>query len=155
MRTLYVLSGLPGSGKSTWAEDFKKTHKEPTFIIASDDIRVELGGYPQYFKEETKVWELFYSRMNEPLIYNDVNVIMDSTCLEDKFRKLVLEKSQKFDRKVLVFFNISPSICKTRNENRESDRRVKESAMDIMIENFHYPSDEIISMYDSILVISF
>ncbi len=155
MRTLYVLSGLPGSGKTTWAEDFKKTHKEPTFIIASDDIRVELGGYPQYFKEEAKVWELFYSRMNEPLIYNDVNVIMDSTCLEDRFRKMVLEKAKNFDRKVLVFFNISPSICKARNESRESDRRVKESAMDMMIENFHYPSEEVISMYDSILVISF
>lgn len=155
MRTLYVLSGLPGSGKTTWAEDFKKTHKEPTFIIASDDIRVELGGYPQYFKEEAKVWELFYSRMNEPLIYNDVNVVMDSTCLEDRFRKMVLEKAKNFDRKVLVFFNISPSICKARNENRESDRRVKESAMDMMIENFHYPSEEVISMYDSILVISF
>jgi len=154
MKTLYVLTGLPGSGKTTWAAEFKATHKEPTFIIASDDIRVELGGYPQYFKEEQKVRELFYSRMNEPLFYGDVNVIMDSTCLEDKFRKLIIEKSGEFDRKVLVFFNISPSICKARNENRELDRRVKDAVMDTMIENFHYPSDEIISLYDSILVVS-
>ena len=154
MKSLYVLSGLPGSGKTTWAGEFKKTHKEPSFIVASDDIRVELGGYPQYFEEEEKVWDLFYSRMNEPLIYNDVNVIMDSTCLEDKFRKLIIEKAGNFDRKVLVFFNVSPSICKTRNESRESNRRVKETVMDKMIENFHYPCDEVISLYDSVLIVS-
>ncbi|MBP5694184.1 MAG: ATP-binding protein [Bacilli bacterium] len=154
MRSLYVLSGLPGSGKSTWAEEFKKTHKEPTFIIASDEIRIELGGYPQYFEEESKVWKLFYERMNEPLVYDDANVIMDSTCLEDKFRRLAVEKAGRFDRKVLVFFNVSPSICKFRNENRHDDRKVKDYAMDEMIENFHYPSDEVISLYDSVLVIS-
>lgn len=58
MRVCYILSSVPGSGKTTWALNFKATHLN-TFIVSSDEIRKELGGSYQYFKEEERVWRIF------------------------------------------------------------------------------------------------
>ena len=61
MRKIFVLSGIPGCEKSTWANKFKVENPNNTFIIASDDIRMEIGGAYQYFEEENRVWDLFSS----------------------------------------------------------------------------------------------
>ena len=61
MRICYILSSIPGSGKTTWAKNFKACNLN-TFIVSSDEIRKELGGTYQYFKEEERVWKIFFSR---------------------------------------------------------------------------------------------
>ena len=43
MKTLIVLSAMPGSGKSTWAKKYQEEHPH-TLIISSDKIRYELTG---------------------------------------------------------------------------------------------------------------
>lgn len=154
MRILYVLSGIPGSGKTTWANKFQKSHKN-TFIVSSDEIRKELTGAYQNFKEENKVWSLYYSRVNEySLLKNDANIICDSTALIDEYRLLPLNYKGKYDKKVLVYFNVSPSICKSRNEKREKEKRVIETVMDTMINSNQYPKEETIKKFDEFLIIN-
>ena len=55
---MILLSAVPGAGKSTWAEAYKRENpNEKVFVVSSDEIRKELGGSYQYFKEEAKVEE--------------------------------------------------------------------------------------------------
>ena len=42
MRTLILLSAIPGSGKSTWARKYQKEHQN-TYIVASDGYESEEG----------------------------------------------------------------------------------------------------------------
>jgi predicted kinase len=63
MRTLFVLSAIPGSGKSTWAKKYQKEHAN-TFIVSSDDIRYEFFGKANDFRNEPLVWDTFLKRIN-------------------------------------------------------------------------------------------
>lgn len=60
MANLYILSGCPGSGKSTWA----KSHINPYFdkYVSRDDIRFSLvKENEEYFSKEKEVYRLFYT----------------------------------------------------------------------------------------------
>ena len=50
MKTLIILSAMPGSGKSTWAKKYQEEHSH-TLIISSDQIRFELTGQTQIVGE--------------------------------------------------------------------------------------------------------
>ena len=43
MKTLIILSAMPGSGKSTWAKNYQSEHPH-TLVISSDQIRYEITG---------------------------------------------------------------------------------------------------------------
>ena len=109
MKKMILLSAVPGAGKSTWAENYKNSNpEENVFIVASDEIRKELGGSYQYFKEEARVWQLFLDRANDfAKQYEDVTVILDSTNLTNKFRQMYFEKTPDFDKHVLVYFDVT------------------------------------------------
>lgn len=151
MKKLYILSGIPGSGKSSWSQNFKNEHPN-TFVISSDDIRMELGGKYQYFDEEDKVWELFNSRAQELCNkYDDVNVILDSTCLKDDYRLSYVENLKGFDKYILVLF-----ICKFKdalklNNSRPEGRIVPYKVMKSMKDSWRYPTFETKLKFDEII----
>lgn len=66
-----ILSGIPCSGKSTWAE------QQNLPIISCDKIRKELFGktYKQTFKNEIEVWDKFYEQVNS----QTTDFIVDNT----------------------------------------------------------------------------
>ncbi|MBR1581823.1 MAG: AAA family ATPase [Bacilli bacterium] len=153
MRVCYILTSVPGSGKSTWSLNFKATHLN-TFIISSDEIRKELGGSYQYFKEEDRVWKIFFARANKyTKLYRDVNVILDSTCINDYYRELYMKKCTGFDKFVLVFFDIPFAECRKRNKQRSKEKIVPEKAFDQMLKKFKAPSEELIALFDDYIVV--
>lgn len=155
MKTLYVLSGIPGSGKSTWAKQFFAAHKDNTYIVASDDIRMELGGSYQYFKEEANVWKIFYDRIREySKKEGDVNVIADSTCLQNQFRVLAFTEAPTYDKYVLVFFNIDPEIAKARNELRPGGKVVVPEGMAALIKELEQPNEKVRNIFDEVIIIT-
>ena len=86
MRTLILLSAVPGSGKSTWAKKYQAA-REHTFIVSSDDIREELFGKAQDFRDEGLVWKTFQNRLNQyGAMYEDSTVIADATNLQNKLK---------------------------------------------------------------------
>lgn len=155
MKTLYVLSGIPGSGKSTWARKFLSEHPDSSYIVSSDDIRKELGGVYQYFEQEELVWKLFYARLKD-YAYNtrSVDVIADSTCLENRFMIEAFTQTKNFDKYVLVYFDVDPKISKERNKTRESGKVVRDDVVDKMIKEFEKPNEVVRSIYDEIIVIT-
>lgn len=153
MRVLYILTSVPGSGKSTWSLNFKANHLY-THIISSDEIRKELGGTYQYFEEEDRVWKIFFARANKfSREMKDCNVILDSTCINDYYRELYKKKCPDFDKYVLVYFNISYVLCRKRNKNRVLEKQVPDYAFNNLLKNFKKPSPEIIQMFDEYIEI--
>jgi predicted kinase len=59
MRTLIVLSAIPGSGKSTWAKKYQKEHAN-TFIV-SPAMKFDSNsiGAVNDFRDERRVWDTF------------------------------------------------------------------------------------------------
>lgn len=150
MRTLYLLSALPGSGKSTWAKRFKSLHPE-TKIVSSDQIRIDLLGKVDDFKHETLVWDTFLKRIHEYGKEDGSIVIADSTNILNEFRRFYVEKTPEFDKHVLVMFDIPLPIVFAQNKLRGGDRVVPDAAMEKMTKQWERPSEEITKMYDEVI----
>lgn len=155
MKKMILLSAVPGAGKSTWAENYKNSNpEENVFIVASDEIRKELGGSYQYFKEEARVWQLFLDRANDfAKQYEDVTVILDSTNLTNKFRQMYFEKTPDFDKHVLVYFDVTFEKACERNLSRHELKVVPQYAMVSLYEELEPVDQETINLYDEYIEI--
>ena len=153
MRILYVLSGLPGSGKSTWGFLFNKSHPN-TFIISSDNIRKEIGGEFQYFGNEAKVWDEYYSRANRYASdLKDCSVILDSTNLTNEIRKGIIKRVPSFDKYVLVIFEVPFEICIERNKMRSPDRIVPQNIMENMHNTYEKLDEDTKRLFQDVIYI--
>lgn len=152
MKTFILLCGLPGVGKSTWAENYKKTHKN-VYIVASDELRMEVGGAYQNFDHEAEIWKLFFDRIIE---YKDkaedVTVIADSTNIENRFRLYYGQNVTGYDKKILVVLKKNVDIVKKQNVDREPGRIVPDEVIDRMNAKFEEPTDEVLALYDEYVV---
>ena len=149
-----LLSAIPGSGKSTWARKYASKHPH-TVIISSDEIRVELFGKVNDFRDEKLVWETYLNRLNESYdIADDVTVIADATNLQNRDRKYYHDMTPKFDRHVLVLFDVPYEICWIQNKMRTGDRVVPDAAMEKLRLEMEKPTPEILSLYDEVIVVT-
>ena len=154
MRTLIVLSALPGSGKSTWSEQYRLTHKHVK-IVSSDAIRKEITGQYQDLKHEEEVWDIYFKRINEIFDkYDDVTVIADSTNITNNFRLIPLEKCPNYDRCVLVVLKKKLDKILYQNHVRSEAKYVPEEAIKSMWKRWEEPTEEIKSVYDEVIEIN-
>lgn len=152
MSTIYVLSAIPGSGKTTWAERFKAAHPH-TFVVSSDAIRLELFGKVDDFSDEPRVWKTFLDRLNEyGAAYEDSNVIADATNLQNRFRIFYAKETPNIDKHVLVLFKLDYELCLKQNLMRE--KVVPDYAMERMHGNYEEVSEEALSYYDEVIEIT-
>ena len=95
--TLYLLVGLPGSGKSTWA----KTRKAR--VLSADAIRK--------YVLEPAVWGEFARRLNSWLKLR-TSLIIDNTNLSRAIRRKMIEPALKRGyRVVALVFNTKIELC--------------------------------------------
>ena len=156
MKKVIIMSGIPGCGKSTWANNYIANNpKEKVFIVASDEIRKELGGKVQYFEEEDKVWNIFLTRTNNyAKVYDDVTVIMDATNLTNHFRRYYFKNTPDFDKHILVNFNLPLEKIYKQNKSRSSDRIVNDEAMKRLINEYELIDEETKKMFDEYIEIN-
>lgn len=116
----YVLVGLPGSGKSTWAA----SHPE-RLPIASTDAFIEAYAaenhlsYAEAFKQhESQAKQLLKRRLNE-LIAAKSPFIWDQTNITARKRRAVYSKLHPTHRVIYVCFCVPVEICIARVEERE------------------------------------
>lgn len=130
-----MLCGLPGSGKSTWAEN-NKGNLDFT-IHSSDAIRAEFGDVNDQSKNEL-VFNTLHKRIKEDL-RDGKNVAYDATSLSRK-RRIHFLSNELRDiscKKVCVLFATPYEVCLKNNANRE--RKVPEEVIERMIKNFEVP----------------
>lgn len=119
---LFMLIGLPGSGKSTFArnrvkfyDDCNKTKLE---IVSSDDIREELYGTRSCQKDPARVFEIAHERIINSL-EQGLDVIFDATNITRKNRASLLKKIPAYTEKFAQICWAPISTCIERDLKRE------------------------------------
>lgn len=138
MSKLYFLIGLPGCGKSTWAEKHL-TDKFHTKILSSDKYREIILGDVNRQDNNDKVFTALYQDMIN-FLHANCDVILDATNLTRKSRAKVfnLLRDNKIEcEKIAVVFAVAEDICRMRNWER--DRTVPDYVIDRMLRQFELP----------------
>ena len=104
MVTLYVMCGVPGSGKTTMSKQMEKEYDLKRFSF--DEM--------QCFRLEEFV------RPAIDVLQEGKNVVLDSTNLRINVRKKILQSIADVPcKKVAIYMNTSLNECLQRNANRE------------------------------------
>ena len=148
MATLYIMCGIPGSGKSTFARSHIRhdaPYKENRGIIhvSRDIIRFHLVKEDEpYFSREDEVWKEFVRQINYYL-NEGFDVMADATHINTGARRKLLKEIKVKDIDLqAMYFDVPISICLKRNSKREGRECVPESAIKRMYSQFEEPSFE-------------
>lgn len=150
MRTLLLLSGLPGSGKSTWSRQYKRLHPSAK-IVSSDEIRKEFFGTTANFSDEARVWSTFLDRLKRFGKQEGAIVIADSTNLNNHYRRYYVDSTPEYDHHVLVMFDIPAADCELLNDQRTGDRRLPLEAMKRLESQFEPLDEETEKAFDEVV----
>ncbi len=145
MANLYILAGVAGVGKTTWAREHKVDFNAE--VISRDNIRFAyMKNDPDflpsmdYFKYEKDVIRDFYAQINGNLI-DGVNVIADATHISWKsLRKTVENCGKNADKIILVYFNRGLDIALPQNAKRGGIERVPEDVIKRMWAGRYMPA---------------
>lgn len=138
MRNIYIMSGLPASGKSTWARNHAVWGD---FVCSRDDFRATLRTkydkqdyYPCSAAQEYFEWAL--SLKDILILAPKTDVYIDQTTMTfGSFKKLIkaIEPALTNDDTINVVFIHTPfHICLARNAIREGYQRVPKDIMQSM-----------------------
>ncbi len=141
MPKLYILCGIPCSGKSTWA----KGCLMDAIHISRDDIRFSmLKEGEEYFSHETEVYKEFIYEIAQTLMHG-YDVIADATHINHSSReKLTRAIDQYFTRYQIVYvvFPIAIKTAQERNIMRTGIKQVPPVAIQTMFNRFSIPTLE-------------
>ncbi|GAC1379807.1 MAG: hypothetical protein NVSMB33_05290 [Ktedonobacteraceae bacterium] len=115
LRTLLVLCGPAGSGKSTFAAQ----RFSPTTIVSSDACRELICDDINNQQVNRDTFDLFYYIIHKRMLQGRFTVA-DSTALYPEARRRLLELVQRHSySSCLLIFNVAEPICLTRNRQRQ------------------------------------
>ena len=127
--TLNMMIGIPGSGKSTFAQEYLSGT-----YLSSDDLRDELG--------KIDIWEEMHVRTEEALRLGE-DVIYDATNIKKKDRKTVLELAKEYGARSVAYVMDTPfEECLERNKMRDVKRIVPVDVVERMRENYELTTYE-------------
>lgn len=134
MANFYMMVGLPGSGKTTFAHNIEKG----AIVISSDIIRKELWGSEEKQGDNKIVFEELEKRVMENLAA-DKSVVYDATNIKAKKRKDFLYRLRKIPNVNTVCMLMSVPYEQCLERNNERGRVVPEEVIERMYMNFEIP----------------
>lgn len=144
MKTVYILKGLPASGKSTWSRNKLKETPNSYKRINKDDLRAMLDDNYWSKGNEKFVLKIRDLMIKEALAAGK-HVISDDTNLaprhETRIRQLVKEYCKKTGENVkveVIFFDVPIEECIRRDLKRTHS--VGEQVIRSMYKNFFAPT---------------
>ena len=145
MATLYIMVGLPGSGKSTKAKEI--ANETGAFLTSLDSIREEIAGSRKNWHENPDIFNNIMSRsianiqnaMVEWHLKNGESVIVDYMNLQSRYTSFFQELSKKYDIEIeFVKMKCDWATLKERNQSRPSDERVDEDWLYQMFKTYRH-----------------
>ena len=133
MPRLYMMVGLPGSGKSYHASTMEAV------VVSSDSIREELFGDVNDQEHNNEVFNEVHKRIHENL-KNGSDVVYDATNLSRKRRKAFLNTLPPGTLKYAIVMCTEYELCLENNKNRE--RFVPEDVIERMYRRMTIPNNE-------------
>lgn len=139
MRTIYIMSGLPGCGKSHYAEAHRTAN---TAVVHRDDFRQRLRekyNTNEYFPcSEMQEWKEYSDFLYGAIVGAPTwDIIIDQTTITQGALNKLLDTISpwltKNDNIVVIICHTALSICLARNAKREGHARVPEQ----VIRNMH------------------
>lgn len=120
---LWMLVGIPGSGKSTWAKDFVLAH--PRYrVVSTDAIRAQLYGDAAIQGDWRQVWQQVMTQWQQAIaaIHQGEleGVIYDATNARRRHRREAIAAARQtgFAPIALVWFDVPLSLALERDRGR-------------------------------------
>lgn len=147
MAIFYMLVGLPGSGKSTYAKEFEQKHGNIT-VFSSDALRKQLYGDESVQANPKIIFDILKKEVKKCLL-GGKDALLDATSIRDSERKSFLSTVPKDARKVCVFIDAPVALCLEQNQKRE--RHIPENVIIRMSQQLVPPNkdegwDEIVTI---------
>ncbi|MEM6835964.1 MAG: AAA family ATPase [Cyanobacteria bacterium P01_C01_bin.120] len=120
---LWLLIGLPGSGKSTWARSFQSAEKAIT-IVSTDRIRGDLFGNEAMQGPWPQVWDTVVMQFRAAIRQTQqgqlVGTVYDATNTKRQGRRQIIKTAHSlgFNRILAVWLDVPLAECLQRNEQR-------------------------------------
>lgn len=160
MKTLYIMVGAPGSGKSTFIREHLHKFAGFTAVESRDRIRFSLVDEDEpYFSKEKLVFNSFAGNIREDLKINGIkNVFADATHLTPASRRKLINaigaEALKDVKIVALVLDTPKEICLQHNELRSGTRSfVPPSAISRMSVQLEIPNFETDEFLDEIYII--
>ena len=137
---LYLMIGVPGSGKSTYA---KNILKYGDIYISRDEIRYSLlTEEDDYFAKENEVIKTFIDNIDKLLVNEEYcgDVYADATHLSPKSRAQVLNQLKNKDKVSAIYLDIPLDLILERNAQRKGRALVPENVVRRMYNSIILPT---------------
>lgn len=142
-KKVFLLSGPPGSGKSTWVRTNLTVGSE---WISRDNVRFAiLTDEDDYFAHEDDVFDTFINYINQTLENPDIHTIyIDATHLNKRSRNKTLRRVNRKNVGELncVCFTTPRAVCHARNNLRSGRSKVPATAIDNMFNAYSLPTKD-------------
>lgn len=156
-KTLYIISGVPGSGKDYFLNQYFGNSSNVK-IISRDIIRFSLiENDDEYFSKESLVFSKFCKAIREA--FNEYNIVIaNATHLNERSRNKLLNSLGKdfLKDKIIncIYMDVPLKVALERNAKREGLSLVPEDAIKRMYESAHRPNYGERYEYDKIYIVN-
>lgn len=131
-----LMAGLPGSGKSTFAEKIRVNGEKPE-IHSSDALREELYGNAATQGNNKALFEKLYKRVRNDLLAGN-SIVLDATSITKYNRKNFIDTVSDICFPVCLVVGTKIEECLRRNQNRS--RVVPVDVINRMAKQWESPS---------------
>lgn len=136
---LYILIGIPCSGKSTYASRY--LNKPNTVIISSDEVRNELMGTCEFYKKTNDLVFDSAKYMIKNALSKGLDVVFDATNTNSRNRKSILKIAKEISCKTTAIIFLTPiQICINRNLKRSKERQIP---LEVILRMAKFDSDKV------------
>lgn len=134
--TLYVMVGLPGSGKSTYAERLRTSETPKALILSSDDIRWTMNSMDDYRSAGERYVRGVIENFARGCLLHGRDVIVDATNLTERHRKDALLWAREYDSKAECHY----IRCSVRESARRSAKWIPKNDIERLEASFVEPN---------------
>lgn len=126
--SLYILVGIPCSGKSYYTEKIFKPKNIK--IVSTDEIRIEVSGTRKFdIDRNNEIFETAFSRIKEELI-SGRDVVFDATNTNKKHRRTVIKLEKSCNSRIVAVVMKTPlAVCLKRNRERPEESKLPEGKL--------------------------